>query len=421
MRKVISLIVALIFLSANFCLGQKKGESVLVDGKSIHYLLTGDQNRKFGQPLIILESNHASNAETWYKVIDRLGKNTPVLAYDRAGIGESDSFEELPTPENRTRQLKTLLTELNLEPPYILVGHGWGGILIKDFAQSFPEEVEGMVYLDPVDEFSSFEKMVSVFDEVGWDGKKVATEYFDLRKERFQQAPEGIKAEAQVMYDFAKGEKANSELYDFPKIPSTILAGGKQVVFMENPFGPKLSVDYLQLINLLHKNRIAGFTTQILNSEDSEMVLMSNYSHYLHLQEPDKIASSILSKYHGDTAKKLVKAAQMYDSEKFAKYLEGLEMHTATGKIPEATINMLGYDQLRKDQPAHALALFTYNLERNPNSANVYDSMGDGLVASGKTQEAVGYYEKAVLLGEKSQHRDLGLFKKNLARVNGDK
>ncbi len=73
--------------------------------------------------------------------------------------------------------------------------------------------------------------------------------------------------------------------------------------------------------------------------------------------------------------------------------------------------------QLRKDQPDHAMVLFAYNLKQNPHLANVYDSMGDGLVALGKMKEAVSYYEKAVQLGEKSQHRDLGLFKKNLASV----
>ena len=82
---------------------------------------------------------------------------------------------------------------------------------------------------------------------------------------------------------------------------------------------------------------------------------------------------------------------------------------------------MLGYDQLRKDQPEHAMVLFEYNLEQNPSSANVYDSMGDGLVAMGKTKDAVPYYEKAVQLGEQSKHRDLGLFKKNLASVKAEK
>ena len=56
---------------------------------------------------------------------------------------------------------------------------------------------------------------------------------------------------------------------------------------------------------------------------------------------------------------------------------------------------MLGYDQLRRDQPEHAMVLFSYNLEQNPESANVYDSMGDGLVALGKTKEAIPYFEKS--------------------------
>lgn len=420
MKKLFLTVIVLNFLSLDYCFGQKKGETVRVNGKSIHFLLTGEDDRKFGQPLVILESNHASNAETWYKVIDRLGETTPVLAYDRAGLGQSEAFEELPTPENRTRQLKNLLTELNLDPPYILVGHGWGGILVKDFAQTYPDQVEGMIYLDPMDESSSFEKMVSIFEQEGWEGQKVAEEFFELRKERFQQAPAGIRAEAQVMYDFARGEKENPELYDFPEIPSAILVGGQHVGYMENPFEPTLSVNYQQVVNLLQRNRISSFTDLILARKDSEMIVLSNYMHYLHLQEPEKIATSIRSKYHGDPAKKLVNAAQKYNPEQFSNYLEGLKAHTLDGELTEATINMLGYDQLRKDQPDHAMVLFAFNLKQNPNSANVYDSMGDGLVALGKIKEAVSYYEKAVQLGEKSQHRDLGLFKKNLAAAKSE-
>jgi tetratricopeptide (TPR) repeat protein len=81
----------------------------------------------------------------------------------------------------------------------------------------------------------------------------------------------------------------------------------------------------------------------------------------------------------------------------------------------------LGYDQLRRDQPEYAIALFQYNLDRFPDSANVYDSMGDGLVALGKVKEAVPYFEKAVEMGEVSNHSDLELFKKNLANAKVEK
>lgn len=419
-KSIVVWLILFLVLSVN-CFSQKAGEKIQIDGKNISFQLYGMENRQFGQPLVILESDHAPSFDTWTKVIDNLGKNVPVLAYDRAGIGQSDAFDESPTPENRTQQLKKLLEKLNLEPPYILVGHGWGSILIKDFAMTYPESVEGMIYIDPVDESSSFEKMVSIFDQQGWEGEKVANEFFEVRKERFQQAPEGIRAEAQVMYEFAKGEKSNPKLYDFPEIPSAILLGGKHIGTMGNPLEPTLSVDYQQLINLLQRNRISNLTDLILGRQDSEMILLSNYMHYLQLQEPEKISASILSKYHGDPAKKLVTAAQKYDSDQFKKYLEGLETHSLNGQINEAKLNMLGYDQLRKDQPEHAMVLFEYNLEQNPSSANVYDSMGDGLVAMGKTKDAVPYYEKAVQLGEQSKHRDLGLFKKNLASVKAEK
>lgn len=421
MVKSISFWLVVFLVSSVNCFCQELGQMTKIDGKSISFELYGIEKRQFGQPLVILESNHASSFDTWYKVINNLGENVPILAYDRAGIGNSDQFEESPTPENRTRQLNKLLEKLNLEPPYILVGHGWASILIKNFAMTYPESVEGMIYIDPVDESSSFEKMITIFNQEGWDGEIIANEFFELRKERFQQAPAGIKAEAQVMYEFAKGKKSNTKLYDFPEIPSAVLLGGKQESYMKNPFEPKLSVDYLQVVNLLQRHRISNLTDLILSQQDSEMILLSNYMHYLHLQEPEKISASILSKYYGDPVKKLVSAAQKYEPEQFKKYLEGLYKHSLNGQITEATINMLGYDQLRRDQPEHAMVLFSYNLEQNPESANVYDSMGDGLVALGKTKEAIPYFEKAVKLGEKSQHRDLGLFKKNLASVSGEK
>jgi tetratricopeptide (TPR) repeat protein len=147
----------------------------------------------------------------------------------------------------------------------------------------------------------------------------------------------------------------------------------------------------------------------------SELVLISDYMHYLHLQEPEKVGTAILSKYYGKPSEKIALASEKYSAEEFGEYLDGLLSYFPAEKLTEAIINMHGYDLLRRDKPKHALVLFRHNLARFPESANVYDSMGDGLVALGKTKEAVPYFEKAVELGEMSKHRDLGLFKKNLA------
>jgi pimeloyl-ACP methyl ester carboxylesterase len=421
MQKIFTVLLALLFTGFGLTFAQKQSKTIQIDGKSQYYQLTGIENRKLGQPLIIIESDLGANLEPWHRVITELPENTPVFAYDRAGNGQSEAFDEIPTPANRTRQLKSLLDKLNLAPPYILVGHGWGGILIKDFALAHQKDIEAMIYLDPKDRSTSKEKMIEIFDREGMEGEKIATDYFRMRMEGFQNVPAGVRAEAEVLLDFSEGKTSNSKLYDFPEVPSVIFVGGKYVGYMENPMSAPLEKDFQEILNVMQKNRIADFTEQILAIKNSELVLISDYMHYLHLQEPEKVGSAILSKYYGKPSEKIAVASEKYSAEEFEEYLDGLLSYFPEEKLTEAIINMHGYDQLRRDKPEHALVLFRHNLVRFPESANVYDSMGDGLVALGKTKDAVPYFEKAVELGEMSRHRDLGLFKKNLASAKEGK
>ncbi len=417
MNKISSIFSTLLFLIPVLAFSQGKETTIQIDGKSQHYQVSGIENRKLGQPLIIIEGDLGANLEPWHRVINELPENTPVFAYDRAGNGQSEAFDEIPTTANRTKQLNTLLDKLNLAPPYILVGHGWGGILIKDFALAHADDIEAMIYLDPKDQSTSLEKMIEIFDRDGMEGEKIATDYFRMRRELFQNAPTGVRAEAEVLLDFSEGKTPDSKLYDFPEVPSVIFVGGKHVGYMENPMSASLGMDFQEILNVLQKNRIADFTNQILAIKNSELVLISNYMHYLHLQEPEKVGSAILSKYYGKPSEKIAIASEKYTAEEFEEYLDGLLTYFPEEKLTEAIINMHGYDQLRRDKPEHALVLFRHNLARFPDSANVYDSMGDGLVALGKVKEAVPYFEKAVEMGEIAQDSDLELFKKNLANA----
>jgi pimeloyl-ACP methyl ester carboxylesterase len=421
MQKIFTLFLALLFTGSGLTFAQKQSKTIQIDGKSQHYQLTGIKNRKLGQPLIIIESDLGANLEPWHRVISELPENTPVLAYERAGNGQSEAFDEIPTPTNRTKQLKALLDKLNLAPPYILVGHGWGGILIKDFALTYANDVEAMIYLDPKDRNTSKEKMIEIFDRDGMEGEKIATDYFRMRRELFQDTPAGVRAEAEVLLDFSEGKTPNSKLYDFPEVPSVIFVGGKHVGYMENPMSASLGMDYQEILNVLQKNRIADFTEQILAIKNSELVLISNYMHYLHLQEPEKVGSAILSKYYGKPSEKIALASEKYTAVEFEEFLDGLLSYFPEEKLTEGIINMNGYDQLRRDQPEHAMILFQHNLARFPNSANVYDSVGDCLVSMGKIKDAIPYFEKAVNMGKVSKHRDLELFKKNLANAKVEK
>lgn len=62
----------------------------------------------------------------------------------------------------------------------------------------------------------------------------------------------------------------------------------------------------------------------------------------------------------------------------------------------EDAMNRLGYTLLGKKRNADAVEIFKLNAEYYPTSANVYDSLGDALVAAGRNDEAIKSYEKAV-------------------------
>ena len=105
------------------------------------------------------------------------------------------------------------------------------------------------------------------------------------------------------------------------------------------------------------------------------------------------------------------------DAEK--RYAEGARALGLTEQVPEAFYNEQGYGALQWfKNPAAAVALFRRNVELYPASANVYDSLGDGLLALGDRAGARAQFEKAVALAEESGHpvlqesrRKLELFK----------
>jgi len=102
-----------------------------------------------GRPTTVIDTGVGETFESWEPVIERLGRQTRVCAYDRAGYGRS---EPGPMPRDSQRaadELYLLLTESGEDGPFLLVGHSLGGLNMQLYANSYPEEVAGLVLLDP--------------------------------------------------------------------------------------------------------------------------------------------------------------------------------------------------------------------------------------------------------------------------------
>jgi pimeloyl-ACP methyl ester carboxylesterase len=73
-----------------------------------------------------------------------------VVSYDRAGLGWSDLGPMPRTAERIVNELHLALEKAGVAPPYILIGHSFGGLLMPLFAARFPKEVTGLVLIDAV-------------------------------------------------------------------------------------------------------------------------------------------------------------------------------------------------------------------------------------------------------------------------------
>ena len=84
---------------------------------------------------------------------------------------------------------------------------------------------------------------------------------------------------------------------------------------------------------------------------------------------------------------------------------------------PERVVNELGYQYLRTGNSTTAVDAFRFNVENYPESANAWDSLGEGLERLGKRDEALASYRKAVALGEKNHVPNLDHLRQNLLRL----
>ena len=102
-----------------------------------------------GSPALVLESGIAASSLSWRPLQQRIACFTRVLSYDRAGLGWSAPAE----PRSLTQlvaELHSLIQHRAVPVPIILVGHSFGGLVVRAYTAAHPELVAGLILLDPV-------------------------------------------------------------------------------------------------------------------------------------------------------------------------------------------------------------------------------------------------------------------------------
>ena len=111
----------------------------------LHMLCTGE-----GAPAIVLESGAGGNHLDWSLVQPKLARTNRVCSYDRAGIGWSTGRNRPRTVDNIVDELHRAVAAADIARPFILAGHSFGGLIALHYAKRYPDEVAGLVLLDPL-------------------------------------------------------------------------------------------------------------------------------------------------------------------------------------------------------------------------------------------------------------------------------
>lgn len=119
-----------------------------------------------GAVTVILEAGYTASGIDAYGgvILPRVARRVRVCTYDRAGDGLSDlrpaSVRPL-TGATQARELRALLRVIRARPPYILIGHSYGGVITREFAALYGGEVAGMALID-----ASSEPEIAVYDRL---------------------------------------------------------------------------------------------------------------------------------------------------------------------------------------------------------------------------------------------------------------
>ena len=119
-----------------------------IGGRTMHLVCVGPADT--GEPTILLEAGGGLGYDSWSEVLTAMQKTHRLCAYDRLGLGASSQpAEPSRTAVDQAADLYAMLDRAGIKGPFVLGAHSFGAIIGTLFAQAHPDDVVGLVFVDP--------------------------------------------------------------------------------------------------------------------------------------------------------------------------------------------------------------------------------------------------------------------------------
>jgi pimeloyl-ACP methyl ester carboxylesterase len=267
---------------------------IAVAGKKMSYESFGLETRLPGDPVLVFEAGSRGGVINFSALFPAVSKFTAGVAYDRNGEEESEQDSTVLTDGDNVRRLHALLQAVHVDPPYIVIGHSLGGSLIRLFTSLYPAEVAGLVFIDPAD-FMLTEKQ----DE---EIKRISRSDMGLRDIHLRALESGARDSADSPSNRYKSQKRlnyiahHGDLHDYgsltplPDIPIAVLMTCHQP---KMDTSDSLALHLLAIFDAMNHIRIANYTAMIDNNQDSYVMLLPRYEHFIQRQDPALVVTVI--------------------------------------------------------------------------------------------------------------------------------
>lgn len=256
-----------------------------------------------GTPAVVIEAGAGAFGLDYLNMFELCAKRTTCVLYDRAGSGWSD-------PGPRSRSAREIVTDLHnalglpgIEGPYLLVGHSLGGLLVRAFAQHFPDDVVGLVLIDPATESFPLpqeggEAVVLAMLEELRRNPDIAREWYPTLFAEWEKLPTQVRdpliarhmdADRAIvgLRDMQNARRIQEEVANGPALPDVPI-----IVLTGMEIDPTSGGSDEQM-HALNQIKLAAHAAFVSSVPQGEHRVLQDAGHLLYTQRPDVIVAAV--------------------------------------------------------------------------------------------------------------------------------
>jgi len=255
------------------CESTSDGPRLRISGRQLAFCRMGSKS-----PTVIFETGLGAESSEWSPIQKSIASTTLTFRYDRVGRGRSDPADHIRTAEDMVGDLRSLLRVAGVPGPYILVGHSFGGLLMRLFAHWYRDEVSALVLVDAMNE-AQFDVIGSALPPVAPDDPPALQGF-----RKFWCGGWKDPQSTAEKIDFAECFRQISEVQSLGQLPVRIISAGTAI---NSPFLPAHARPALQA----SWNHLQSQFLQI--SSDARQTFALQSGHFVQRDAPEVITETI--------------------------------------------------------------------------------------------------------------------------------